>query len=146
MLFSCLVLGRMLAWQTISFFHHFTPWKFGLLLLQERRHPFLSVCAVLLCVQTVVWLPAFGIFNMCMDVVACNCTLGCADTVRESTLTLGEKSCRAGDSNPPQHWACGAQPTEPHHSCCSFKQMLRWLASWILVFGINWVECTTLLN
>ena len=35
---------------------------------QEQHYPFLPVWAVFLCVQTVVWLPMFGIFNMCTDV------------------------------------------------------------------------------
>ena len=30
---------------------------------QEQRYPYLSVCAVFSCVQTVAWLPLFGIFN-----------------------------------------------------------------------------------
>ena len=42
--------------------------------LQEQRYPFLSVCAVFLCVQTMAWLPAFGIFNVRTDVDACDCT------------------------------------------------------------------------
>ena len=43
---------------------------------QEQCYPFLSVCAVLLCLQTVIWLPVFGIFNMCTDVDACDCAQG----------------------------------------------------------------------
>ena len=31
---------------------------------QEQRYPFLSVCAAFSCVQTMVWLPVLGIFNM----------------------------------------------------------------------------------
>ena len=31
---------------------------------QEQRYPFLSVCAVFSCVQTMVCLPVFGIFNV----------------------------------------------------------------------------------
>ena len=41
---------------------------------QEGRYPFLSVCAVFSCVQTMVWLPVFGIFNMCIDADAFDCT------------------------------------------------------------------------
>ena len=33
-------------------------------------------------VQTMVWLPMFGIFNVCTDVDACDCT----DTIRECAL------------------------------------------------------------
>ena len=43
---------------------------------QEQRYPFLSVCAVFPCVQTMVWLPVLGIFNVHTDVDACDCTLG----------------------------------------------------------------------
>ena len=43
---------------------------------QEQRYPFLSVCAVFSCVQRLVWLPVFGIFNMHTDVDACDCTRG----------------------------------------------------------------------
>ena len=41
--------------------------------LTEQRYPFLSVHAVFLCVQTMVWLPVLGIFNMHTDVDACRC-------------------------------------------------------------------------
>ena len=43
---------------------------------QKQRYPLLSVCAVFPCVQTMVWLPAFGIFNMDTDADACDCTRG----------------------------------------------------------------------
>ena len=43
---------------------------------QEQRYPFLSVCEVFPCVQTMVWLSVFKIFNMCTDVDACVCTRG----------------------------------------------------------------------
>ena len=43
---------------------------------QEQRYPFLSMCVVFPCVQTVVWLPVFGIFNVRTDVDACDCTRG----------------------------------------------------------------------
>ena len=38
----------------------------------EQRYPFLSVYAVFSYVQTMVWLPAFGIFNVRTDVDACD--------------------------------------------------------------------------
>ena len=34
------------------------------------------MCAVFFCVQTMLWLPAFGIFNVRTDADACNCTQG----------------------------------------------------------------------
>ena len=57
-------------------------WKFGSPNLgmgqqpQEQRYPFLSVCAVFSCVQTVVWLPVLGIFNVHTYIDACDCTRG----------------------------------------------------------------------
>ena len=44
--------------------------------LQEQGYPFLSVCAVFLCVQTIVWLPMFRIFNVRTEVNAHSCTWG----------------------------------------------------------------------
>ena len=43
---------------------------------QEQCCQFLSVCAVFLFVQTMVWLPVFGIFNVCTNVESCDCTRG----------------------------------------------------------------------
>ena len=43
---------------------------------QVQHYLFLSVCAVFSWIQTVVWLPAFGIFNVCMHVDTRNCTHG----------------------------------------------------------------------
>ena len=43
---------------------------------QEQHYSFLSVCAVFLCVQTTVWLPVFGTFNVCTEISACECTRG----------------------------------------------------------------------
>ena len=58
----------------LSFFVFIVPCgKFGSPYLgmeqqpQEQRYPFLSVCVVFWCVQTVVWLPVFGIFNVRTD-------------------------------------------------------------------------------
>ena len=39
---------------------------------QEQRYPLLSVCAVFPCVQTMVWLPALGIFTVRTDVDDCD--------------------------------------------------------------------------
>ena len=44
----------------------------------------------------------YGLFNVHTDVTACNCALGCTDTVRESALQVDlEKKipCRTGESN-----------------------------------------------
>ena len=43
---------------------------------QEQCYQLLSVCAVFLCDQTIVWLPVLGFFNLCTDVDACNCIGG----------------------------------------------------------------------
>ena len=43
---------------------------------QEHRYPFLSVCGVFSCIQTMIWLPMFGIFNVRSDADACDCTRG----------------------------------------------------------------------
>ena len=50
--------------------------------LEEQCYPFLSVCAVFWCVQTMVWLPVFGILQL-MHAIAHG---GCTDNVRESAL------------------------------------------------------------
>ena len=43
----------------------------------EQSYPFLSVCAISLCIQTVVWLPVLQIvLNALTDFSACNCTSG----------------------------------------------------------------------
>ena len=44
----------------------------------------------------------YMILNVCTDVNACDCTRGCADTVRESALKADSGRnipCRTGDSN-----------------------------------------------
>ena len=43
---------------------------------QEQHYPFLSGRAVFSCVQTLLWLPVLGIFNMHTAVDACDCTWG----------------------------------------------------------------------
>ena len=44
--------------------------------LQEQCYPFLPMCAVFLCVQTVLWLPVFGNFNVRTEIVVYNYTWG----------------------------------------------------------------------
>ena len=75
----------------------------------EQRYPFLSVCAVFPCVQTMVygcqWLGFLTSAQMLMHVTAHR---GCTDTVTESALEAdsGRKiPCRTGDSNPRQYCA-----------------------------------------
>ena len=78
---------------------------------QEQRYPFLSVCVVFSCVQTIVWLPlvpVFGIFNVHTDVDACDCTRGLyghRKKVCTGSWPWEKKPCRYGDSNPRQYCA-----------------------------------------
>ena len=75
--------------------------------LQERYYPLLSVCAVFLCVQTMVRLPMFGIFNVHTWCWSGQLHTGAVQTQLESLYwnpTLGEKSLVA-PSNPRQHRA-----------------------------------------
>ena len=60
---------------------------------QRAALPILSACAVFSCVQTVVCLPACGIFNKRTDVDACSCTRGLHGRRKRvcRKLTLGEK-------------------------------------------------------
>ena len=56
---------------------------------QERCYPFLSMCAVFLCVQTMVW----GFFMFTQMLMHMNARGDCTDTVRVCTESwLGEKS------------------------------------------------------
>ena len=71
---------------------------------QEQRYPLLSVCAVFLCVQTMVWLPSVWDFNIRLYVVACDCRRGLCDTVRESALEVdpgGKQSLAAPGTSKP---------------------------------------------
>ena len=75
---------------------------------QGQRYPFLSVCVVLQCVHTMVWLPVLGICNVHTHVDACDCTGGCTDTVRESATEVASERkipCRITDSNLRQYCA-----------------------------------------
>ena len=64
------------------------------------------VCAAFSCVQTLVWLPMFGIFNVSTDVNrlnAYNKHRGCTNTVRESEL---KADCSQKISPVPERWTC----------------------------------------
>ena len=71
--------------------------------LQEQQHPFLSACAAFSCVQTMVWLPVFRVFNVRADVNARDCTQG--------LYTQHKKSALKGDSGRknPLHISLGNQ-------------------------------------
>ena len=76
---------------------------------QEQCYPFLTVRAVFSCVQSKVWLPMCGIFNVRTDVNASDCTQGlCGHRKRDSALKVGswrKIPCRTGESNLPQRRA-----------------------------------------
>ena len=67
---------------SLSFVLHYPVWDILVALSgmaqqpQKPRFPFLPLCAVVVCVQTVV----YGIFNVRTDVDACDCTLGAVRT------------------------------------------------------------------
>ena len=77
--------------------------KFGLPYLDkaqqphEQYYPFLSVCAVLSCAETMVRLPVFGFSTCAQMLVHAIAHGGCPDTIKESALkfTQGEKSLAA---------------------------------------------------
>ena len=48
----------------------------------------ISVCGISERVQTIVWLPVFGIFNVRTDAEAGDCTWGAVDTLKESALKV----------------------------------------------------------
>ena len=65
---------------------------------QEQRYPFLSVFAAFSCVQTMTWLPVFGIFNVRTRFRCMRLHTGAGWTSYKSLhwkLTLGEKSLAA---------------------------------------------------
>ena len=79
--------------------------------LQEQHCLFLPVHGVFLCVQTMVWLPVFGIFNVCTGFDAGSGTQElCTNAVGESALIVDavrKKICFCTwDSNPCRHCAC----------------------------------------
>ena len=55
---------------------HFPLQEIRVALQQEQRYPFLSVSAVFSRLQTLAWLPVFGILNIHTYVDASNCTQG----------------------------------------------------------------------
>ena len=75
--FSCLFFFCFLVCLFVCFLQQILvtlPEKGSIQQPQEWHYPFLPVCAVFLCVRTMVWLPVFAIFNMCTDADACDCT------------------------------------------------------------------------
>ena len=86
---------------------------------QEQRCLFLSLCAVLLCVQTIVWLIVFGIFNVHTESDASDFTQGHMNIIGDFALTVDwEKNpLMHNGSEPVSVWHLAFQsdavPTEP---------------------------------
>ena len=86
---------------------------------QEQCYPFLSLCAVLLCVQTIVWLIVFGIFNVHTESDASDFTQGYMNIIGDFALTVDwEKNpLMHNGSEPVSVWHLAFQsdavPTEP---------------------------------
>ena len=83
----------------------------------EQYYPFLTVRAVFSCVQTKVWLPMFGIFNVHTDVTACGCTWGCTDTVKESALKVDSGRKIPGHAREPNVLAAHSSNAVPIEPC-----------------------------
>ena len=76
---------------------------------QEQRYPFLTLHAVFSCVQTKVWLPVLGIFNVRRMLMHANAPGGSKDTERESALKVD------WEKNPSPH-----RRIEPASAACQF--------------------------
>ena len=59
-----------------SYFINGSPYLVKLQQQQEQHYPFLPMCAVVVCVQTMECLPVFGIFNVRKEVGALSCIPG----------------------------------------------------------------------
>ena len=85
---------------------------------QKLHYPFLKVCAILPCVQTKVWLPVIGLFNVHTGVHACDCTRGLYRHRKRvcSESWLWEKKPSPHPGTEPASTAClsNALPTELH--------------------------------
>ena len=97
---------------------------------QEQRYPaFLSVSTVFSCVQTMVWMPRFGIFNVRTDADACDCTRGLYGhrkrRVRtESWLWEKEKERKKEKKNPLPH--LGLEPAVSITPGFSVRSSIHW--------------------
>ena len=107
---------------------------------QVQHYPFLSVCAAFPCVQTMVWLSAFGIFSVCTDVDARDCSQGLyGHHEKKSALTADlrrEIRCCVRDSNSHQYCAwLFSQDTLPNKLVPFFISNMEFL---LLFFVGGW--------
>ena len=76
----------------------------------EQCYSYLPVCEVFQCVQTTVWLPVLGIFNMSADADACDCALRlykyCKRTCTERDKKTPPPPTKSWlwEKNPLLHW------------------------------------------
>ena len=94
-------------------------------LSKEQRYPTLLVRAVFWCVQTMVWLPVLGLFNVHTDANACDSVRGLNEhRKRESAMKVdsgGNIFCGNGENLTSAACRPDALPTELHpHSLVSF--------------------------
>ena len=93
---------------------------------QEQCYSFVKRRAVVSCVQTKVWLPVLGLFNICLDVNVCDCTQGLYGHHKRACTKnwLGENiPGHIRESNLPQQHACLTLPAELH-ACHSLGVVL----------------------
>ena len=55
---------------------------------QEQHYPCLPVCTIRSCVQTMLWLPGFGIFNISISMLHVSAHRHCMNTVRKAALKV----------------------------------------------------------
>ena len=105
------IMGTVSCYSTAAFFVLLSSFVFTSHWALETKYYiyiFLSVWAVFPCVQTMVWLTVFGIFNVPTDVDACDSTRGLyghRQRVSTEIWLWGKISCRTGGSNPCQYCA-----------------------------------------
>ena len=112
----------------------------------SQRYPFLSVCVVVSCVQTMVWLPVFGICNVRIYVGACDFSRGLYRHCKSLhwKLTLGEKSLAAlgtrSDISIVPGFSVGCSTNGANHCFCNwylvFTECMA-LRIWKFLFGVS---------
>ena len=126
--FLCSIYALALSWwwkkkkkkSPYSFFINGSPYLVKLQQPQEQHYPFLPMCAVVVCVQTMECLPVFGIFNVRKEVGALNCI----PVLCKHQNWLEEKS---PSSHP------GNELSSPPFKKCSQTSSLMALWNWLSV-------------